>query len=75
MEGLDDPFMTFPLVTSDAFWIDRVSVQRKSIIGKVFVNKSVPYSLDWSRYRDDTGNGRLSPVMRLILPATDPDIL
>lgn len=57
MEGLDDAFMAFPLVTSDAFWINRVSVQRNSITGRVFVNKSVPYSLDWSRYRDDTGNG------------------
>lgn len=45
IEDRNDPFMTFALVMSDAFWIYRVSVQRNSTIGKVYVNEIVSYSL------------------------------
>ncbi len=60
-ERFGSPFIPFPLVKSAAFWIDRVSVQKNSSMGKVYVNEIVPYSLTRAVSEMIQGNERLIP--------------
>lgn len=59
IEDRNDLFMAFPMIEYYVFWIDRVSVQKNSSMGKVYVNGIVPYSLAGAVSEMIQGNERL----------------